>query len=83
MVPPGPREAGHDVRARDLSCAAVAGGTRAEAVVDPCEARGLYLAYPGDSGEGTCPEDPGTRREASCPGVAGLVNQREEGRVTA
>ena len=83
MVPPGLREAGHDDRARGLSCAAVAGGTRAEAVVDPCEARGLYLAYPGDSGEGTCPEGPGTRREASCREVVVLVTQREEGRVTA
>ena len=83
MVPPGLREAGHDDRARGLSCAAVAGGTRAEAVVDPCEARGLYLAYPGDTEGETSQADPGTRRVASCLEVVDLVNQREEGRVTA
>ena len=82
-VPPDPREAGHGGRARGLSCAAVVGGTRAEAVVVPCEARDLYLAYPGDSEEETCPEDPGTRRVASCREGEDLVNQMEEGRVTA
>ena len=56
---------------------------RAEAVVVPCEARDLYLAYPGDSEEETCPEDPGTRRVASCREGEDLVNQMEEGRVTA
>ena len=57
--------------------------TRAEAVVVPCEARDLYLAYPGDSEEETCPEDPGTRRVASFQEGEDLVNQMEEGRVTA
>ena len=47
-------------------------------MVDPCEARGLYLACPGDSGEETFPEGPGTRREASCREVVGLVNQLKE-----
>ena len=83
MVPPGPRVAGCDVRARGLSCAVVAAGTRAEAEEVPSEVRGLYLAYPGDSEGETSRADPGTRRAASCLEVAGLVSQREEGRVTA
>ena len=49
----------------------------------PSVVRGLYLAYPGDSEEETCPEDPGTRRVASCQEGEDLVNQMEEGRVTA
>ena len=61
----------------------VVAGTLAEAEEVQYVARGLYLAYPGDSEEETCPEDPGTRRVASCLEVVDLVNQREEGRVTA
>ena len=83
MVPPGPRVAGCDVRARGLSCAVVAAGTRAEAEEVPSEVRGLYLAYPGGSEGETCPEDPGSRRAASSQEVEDLVTQMEEGRVTA
>ena len=54
-----------------------------EAEEVPYVARDLYLAYPGDSEEETCPEDPETRRAASYQEVVDLVNQMEEGRVTA
>ena len=49
----------------------------------PCVVRDLYLAYPVDSEGGTCPEDPGSRKVASYQEVVDLVNQMEEGRVTA
>ena len=58
-------------------------GTRAVAEEVPCVVRDLYLAYPVDSEGGTCPEDPGSRKVASYQEVVDLVNQMEEGRVTA
>ena len=61
----------------------VVAGIRAEAEEVPYVARDLYLAYPGDSEGETSQEDPGIRRVASCLEVVDLVNQMEEGRVTA